>query len=310
MAAAAPNAAGRIEATDRLAYLALQDALKPSERDVFAIALWGKTDNDAQPLPADTQLLASAVAKLPAPAGIDPIARVKARNFDRDLRDVMDCSGPVDTRVLSEKQNHLISIYNTAPLGLSMPVERAAELFDQVVAWDPSPVANNDPLGAGFKQNFNDFVRRQVSDALTFAVVPAMTREDRNEARLRALLDFINRTKSWRAVEALPNFLEPVPTIVDSIMLAIHRGLSAAEDVRIGGAATALIRWSHLIRTHALMTIPRRLIEQLLSMIETRQEDGLHVLLNAAVTLMEDGTLSEEDMARLGSLRPWAPLGT
>jgi len=281
-----------------LAYLALQGALKPSERDVFAVALWGKTDNDTQPLPADTQLLASDVAKLPSPAGIDPTVRVRARIFERDLRDVMDCSGPVDTRVLSEKKNHLISLYNTAPLELSMPAERAAELFDQVVAWDPSPVANNDLL-AGFKQNFNDFVRRQVSEALTFAVVPAMTREDRNEARLRALLDFINRTKSWRAVAALPNFLELVPTMEESIVLAIHRGLSAAEDVGISGAATALIRWSHLIRTHELMSIPRRLIEQLLSMIETRQEEGLHILLNAAVTLIEVGTLSEEDMARL-----------
>ena len=34
-------------------------------------------------------------------------------------------------------------------------------------------------------------------------------------------------------------------------------------------------------------------------MIETRQEEGLHVLLNAAFILVEDGTLSEEDMARL-----------
>jgi hypothetical protein len=299
VAAAAPNAAGRMEATDRLAYLALHDALKPNERDIFAAALWGKTDNDAQPLPADTQLLASTVAKLPAPAGVDQIARVKARIFGRDLMDVMDCSGPVDTRVLSEKQNHLISLYNTALLELSMPAEHAVELFDQVVAWDPSPVPNNDPVGAGFIQNFNDSVTQLVSEAMTFALVPAMTREDRNEARLRALLDFIRRTKSWRAVAALPNFLEPVPTMEESIVLAVHRGLSAAEHVRISGAATALIRWSHLIRTHALMTIPRKLIEQLLSMVETRQEEGLHVLVNAAVTLIEDGTLSEEHMARL-----------
>jgi SIR2-like domain len=135
VAAAAPNAPGRIEATNRLAYFALNDALKPSERENFAIALWGKTDNNTEPLPADTQLLASTVAELPAPGGIDPIARVKARIFDRDLTDVMDCSDPVDPRVMSEKQNHLISLYNTGPLGLSMPAARAAQLFDQVVAW-------------------------------------------------------------------------------------------------------------------------------------------------------------------------------
>ena len=299
LAAAAPNAIGRMEATDRLAYLATHDVLKPSERDSFGAALWGKVDNDAQPLPADTQLLASTVAKLPAPPEIDPIARVKARIFDRDLRNVMDCAGPLDTRVLSEKQSHLISLYNTAPLGLSMPAERAAELFDQVVAWDPPPCANDDPLSAGFKQSFNDIVRQLAGDALTFAVVPAMTREDRTEARLGALMDFINRTKSWRSVAALPNFLETVPTMEENIVLAIHRGLSAAEQLRTSGATTALIRWSRLIQTHALTSMPRRLIEQMLSMIETRQDEGLHVLLNAAIALIGDRTLGDEDMARL-----------
>jgi hypothetical protein len=138
LTAAAPNSAGRMEATDRLAYLATHDVLKPTEGDLFATALWGKVDNDTQPLPADTRLLASTVAELPAPAGIDPIARVKARIFDRDLRTVMDCAGPVDTRVLSEKQNHLVSLYNTGPLALSMPAKRAAELFDYRVGPSPS----------------------------------------------------------------------------------------------------------------------------------------------------------------------------
>ena len=49
----------------------------------------------------------------------------------------------------------------------------------------------------------------------------------------------------------------------------------------------------------ALKAIPRRLIEQLLSMIETRQEEGLHLLLYAAGTLTEGATLSEKDMTRL-----------
>jgi hypothetical protein len=299
VAAAAPNAPGRIEAINRLTYLALHDALKPSEREDFAIALWGKTDNNIEPLPADTQLLASTVAELPAPGGIDSIARVKVRVFDRDLMDVMDCPDPVDSRVMSEKQNHLISLYNTAALGLSMPAARAAQLFDQVVAWSPSPIARGDPCFVGFKQNFDEFVKRQVGEVLTFAVVPAMTIEDKSETRLRALLSFIDRTKAWHAVGALPNFLESVPTMDDAIVLALHRGLHAAEYLRVSAAATALIRWSHLITTRGLKLVPRRLTEQLLSMIETRQEEGLHSLLNAAFILVEERVLSAEDATRL-----------
>jgi hypothetical protein len=299
VAAAAPDAPGRIEAINRLAYLALNDALKPSEREDFSTALWSKTDNNIEPLPADTQLLASTVAELPAPGGIDPIARVKVRVFDRDLTDVMDCPDPVDSRVMSEQQNHLISLYNTAALGLSMPAVRAAQLFDQTVAWSPSPIAHGDPLGAGLRQNFDEFVRRQIGAVITFAVVPAMAIEDRSETRLRALLSFINRTKSWHAVGALPNFLESVPTMDEAIVLALHRGLHAAEYVRVSGAATALIRWSHLTTTRGLRPVSRRLTEQLLSMIETPQEEGLQSLLNAAFILVEEQVLTADDATRL-----------
>jgi len=41
------------------------------------------------------------------------------------------------------------------------------------------------------------------------------------------------------------------------------------------------------------------LIEQLLSMIETRQEEALHILLNAAVSLVKDRMLTGEDVSRL-----------
>jgi hypothetical protein len=220
------------------------------------------------------------------------------------LQRPLEPEGRETVEVGSEKQNHLISLYNTGPLKLSMPARRAAELFDQIVLWNPSQIADGDYFDLGFKQSFNDFVRRQVGEVLSFAVVPAMTSEDRSEARLQALLGFINRTKSWRAVASLPNFLESVSPIQERIVREIHRGLSAAEYLRIGGAATALVQWSHLVRTHGLMTPPRRLTEQLLSMIETRQEEGLHVLLNTAVALIEEGTLLEEDMVRLKDTLP------
>jgi Flp pilus assembly CpaE family ATPase len=45
--------------------------------------------------------------------------------------------------------------------------------------------------------------------------------------------------------------------------------------------------------------MPKRLLEQLLSVAETRQEEGLHILLNACVTLLEDGSLSNDEMIRL-----------
>jgi hypothetical protein len=239
------------------------------------------------------------VAKLPAPADIDAVARASARIFYRDLPDVMSSAGPLDTSVLSEKQNHLVSLYNTGPLELPMPRDRAVELFDQIVSWNPTLTDENDRFGASFQKSFNDFIRVQCSDVLTFAVTPAMRREDRTDARLRALLDFITRTQSWRAVAALPIFIETVPAMLPGVTLAIHRGLSAPEHLKISGAASGLFRWSQLVKTHFLTEIPRSLIEQLMSMIETRQEEGLHTLLETAVAVLKDGMLTNDDMLRL-----------
>ena len=243
--------------------------------------------------------LASSIATLPAPAGINPVERAKARIFDRDLKTVLDSSGALDARILDEKKSHLISLYNTAPLKLPISAQRAAELFDQIVNWRPSVLTNDDPLGTGFKQIFNDFVRQQASEVLTFTLVPAMTKEDMNEVRLRTLLEFISQNKAWRAVAALPQFLETVPTMRESIERTIHRGLSAADYVKISGAATALTQWLRLVDAQVLAAIPKTLIEQLISMIETRQEQGLHVLLHAVTILVGDQGLTDTDMSRL-----------
>jgi hypothetical protein len=162
-------------------------------------------------------------------------------------------------------------------------------------------LTNNDSLGAGFKANFDDFVKQQGSEVLTFTLLPAMTEEDKNEARLRTLLDFINHNKAWHAVAALPQFLQTVPTMQESIERAIHRGLSVADYIRISGAATALTQWSRLIDVHVLAAIPRILIEQLLFMVETRHEVSLHVLLHAVTILVGDKRLTDTDLSRLVS---------
>lgn len=296
---AVPNALGRSEAINRLTYLASHDVLKPSEQANFAAALWDKVDDGNPPLPADTMLLVSAVAKLPAPEGIDPIDRVKARIFDPDLTDVMEFTDLLDTRVLSKRENHLISLYNTAPLGLSMTAERAAALFDQVVAWLPRAISNNDPMRASFEKRFSGNIKKWGSEALTFAIVPAMAKADKGEKRLSALLNFIDRTGSWLAIAALPNFLETVPLLQDRVVHVIHRGLAASEYFRIQGAVKAILRWSQLVNAHVLTAVPRNLIDQLISTIEVQKEDGLHIFLNAAGTLATNATITEVDMARL-----------
>jgi hypothetical protein len=296
---AAPDAIGRAEAINCLAYLSKHGTLKPDEHEAFAEVLWSKLDEGTPPLPADTMLLASAYVSLPAPTGVDPIALVKSRIFDRDLEQVMNYAGPLDTRVISEKQRHLISFYNTAPLKLFMAESRAQELFDQIVKWTECECSPRDPVGSEFIQGFNTFIRQIAGDILSFVLVPAMSNEAKNEERLLALLSFLSQSKCWSSVRALPNFIETVPTMEEPVIMAIHRGLSADQHPMITGAAAALVRWSELHETKALPSVPRKLIEKLLSMIEANKDEGLHILLNAATSLTDKEITTKEDMARL-----------
>lgn len=297
--AARPGQASRPEAIERLAYLSMGGALTSAEVESFALILWEKLDDSAEQLPADANLLESTFAQLPAPNGIDARARVLARILGRPLPTARNDSGHGDTRISAERQNQLISLYNLAPLGLVIPADRASQLFDQLVAWVPDEGDDRDPLSRGFARQFNDSVRVSASDALTFAIAPAMARWDRDEVRLRRLLDFISRTRSWRAVATLPLFVETVPALVDCISLAIHRGLSSSDHYQVSGSASALVRWAKLVDDGILQGMPRMLVEQLLAMIETRQQESLHVLLNAVEGLVKYRMLTVDDMVRL-----------
>jgi hypothetical protein len=211
----------------------------------------------------------------------------------------MDGGGPTNTRTLEEKQNHLISLYNMAPMELPIPPDRAVEFFDQAVGWTPASADGRDPFGAGFTRSFNERASQQIGNTLTFAIVPAMAGEAKTAARLHALFQFMDRTKSWTALGALPAFVVSVPDAEGEVTDAIRRGLAGSEHVKVGGAVSAMLRWSNLVKSGARNEMPRVLIDHLIAMIERRQNDLEHILLTAAVSLAKDQILSPEDKQRL-----------
>ena len=80
-----------------LAYLAMRNALKRDEVDAFRkSALVGRRCAE-KALPQNTGLSPSAFLQLPADDGIDVQARLRARLFDPDLREVMTLPTPMGT---------------------------------------------------------------------------------------------------------------------------------------------------------------------------------------------------------------------
>lgn len=299
VAAAEKGQPARAEAILRLTYLAIRNALKPDEVIAFGRALWSDLDGEDNALPASTGINLSTFAQLPTAEGIDAQARVRARLFESDLRQVMAVQLPIDSNVLSKKVEHLASLLNTNYVGLTLPVDVAVRMFDEIVVWEPQDLERKDPFAASFIKSFNDGIRSYAGELLAAVVVPSMLTLDRTAERAQVLLGFIRRTQSWRGLSALPYFVVSSPVLSNDILSVIRAGLVSSEFQHIGSAAMAITRWAQLVHDGALDELPRPLVEQLIATIETRQEEGLQSMLATALSLLQDNLFVTEDWGRL-----------
>jgi hypothetical protein len=299
LAAADKGRPGREHAILSLAYLSMRNVLKPEETAAFGRALWSDADGQENALPLNTSLSPSAFSQLPAPDGIDVQARMRVRLLDVDLREAMKLPMPTGTAAMGRKVDHLASLAYAIQNGLMLPADRAARMFDEIVAWELQTIDRQDPFAAGMVKNFNDTIRFTAGHLLTTAVVPALRVEQRTEQRARNLMAFVTRTRSWTGLGALPHFLPSAREARDDIISIIRRGLIGSESQHVGGAAEAISGWAKLVRNGILLELPRSLVEQLIATIETCREIGLSAMLDAARTLLKDNFLLDEDLKRL-----------
>ncbi|WP_050627299.1 SIR2 family NAD-dependent protein deacylase [Bradyrhizobium viridifuturi] len=287
-------------AIPQLAYLAFNETLKPDEITAFGNALWSDLDAQEGGLPANTYLNAGLFLKMPAPESIDRHARLSARLLGLDLRDVMRLPSPLNTSVMGDKTNHLASITNAARFGLTISADRAAQMFDEITAWEIQKVeGDRDPFGVSFAKSFNDAIRLAAGYALTVAIVPAMRTDQRTIERAHALIVFIGRTQSWTSMQALLYFIASATDVTDEAISVIRARLLGSDPEQVGSAAQAIVVWARLVLSGTLPELPQTLIERLITTIEVRRPIGLLALLDAALKLLKLDFLGPEDLKRL-----------
>ena len=300
IAAAQKDKPDRQRAIVQLAFLAIRDALKPHEAVEFGRALWSDVDAQDNGLPANTGFNPGILLQLPAAEGIDAKARVKARLLGTNLPDVMRLAAPTGTIEVREKVDHLIALTNAAKFGFVIAPDRAAQMFDEIVAWEPQQVrGGRDPFAASFAKSFNSNIGASAGYLLATVLVPALETGERTEGRARSLIAFVTRAHSWPSLLALPCFLPSTAGLMADVISALRTGLLASEAQHVGNAAGAIVGWAKLVRKEALPELPRSLVERLIATIEARRAIGLSAMLAAARSLLELGFLEEEDLKRL-----------
>jgi hypothetical protein len=208
IAAAQKNKPDRQRAIVQLAFLAIRDALKPHEAVELGRALWSDVDAQDNGLPANTGLNPGILLQLPAGEGIDAKARVTARLLGTNLPDVMRLAAPTGTIEVREKVDHLIALTNAAKFGFVIAPDRAAKMFDEIVAWEPQQITDGrDPFAASFAKSFNSNIGASAGYLLATVLVPALETGERTEGRARSLIAFVTRAHSWPSLLALPCFL-------------------------------------------------------------------------------------------------------
>jgi hypothetical protein len=188
---------------------------------------------------------------------------------------------------------------------MTIEPSRAAELFDQMVAWRPMSGDRQDPLT--FTRSFNEGVQARIGDALSRAIVPAMAASDRTPARGEALLSFASTIKSWRSLPTLVEFLSEAPELRDAVIVALRRGLIGTDAEHASASAFALVRWATLAKNGLAGGLPRTLVERLVATIERRPQHGLSSMLDAMTHLVKMGFCDPSDLPpllqALGNLR-------
>ena len=116
------------------------------------------------------------------------------------------------------------------------------------------------------------------------------------------LLTLIDEAGAISAIHALPHFVSSDNDGTQrAVIQRIRRGLIARSSREVTAASSAVHLWIKLAQNKEAPALPRQLIEQVVSAIETRRETGLHALLWCARRLVEVGALIPDDLERLAS---------
>jgi SIR2-like domain len=294
------NNPGRPEAVLRLHYLATHEGLTDDEREAFGLALWSETDGMQFPLPSKTDLLPHTFVQLPAPTGIDVVRSVCSRLFDTDIKGVLAPPQPMSSYGIADNTNQIRAIWATAQSKLRPTGQQACVLFDNMTSWCPSCIGDGqDSFGAQLLRSFYSGVRPVLGQALAYVVVPSLAPEDLTPARARSLMALIKNEEVHAARVALPYFADAGNDILGEIIQCIRRGVGGRRFEEVAGGTAAIEVWTNIDRDCGQTTLPKDLVVQVLSAIETRYKIGMTALLHCARHLVELNRLTAEEEMRL-----------
>lgn len=279
----------RPDATYRLLKLFTYDKLTKKETRDFGKAIWKHVGNNG--FPANTNLVPYVFLQLPSP---DPDA--SRQIFEREV--VIELAhGSLNEDLLRSIVGISYSLKDHQYKPYRISTEYALSIVDHALDWKSQTTSVNSTF---WRKGFNDRkIANLIANALASTVLPSLQPSEIGEEQTRT---FIDRTLDGSFPElliALPELVRLNESLIEEATKTIQKGLISQDSDIVRAALAAVFRFYRLKKQQDISRIPRKLVDETVSICLMRREPGLISALNLVRLFVNSGIVSTPDQHQL-----------
>lgn len=277
------DAENRSRSARRLASLYMAGALNPIEAERFGKALWGRRKSETD-LPADTLFYSHMFLLLPSPDKEAARALFMARPQEPSSADYF-----VSFAAATRRQKD-------GSRGLVLTKEEALKLLRDVLDWRPKKEPEFD---LGNIRRENERSRQAIGAMMADAILPSLTSSDLTSTLIENCVSLIEANIAPSVTQALPELVRIQPSFLERATNIILQMMVSRDGDKNSAGFHAAYRWVVMAKEGTAPEVPRRFVDSIVNMIETRREPGLLPALGNCLQLLNEGILTQVDRGRL-----------
>ncbi len=273
----------RAQAANRLIRLQIGGLLHAGQLQLLSDALWIRRSNDTG-FPADTHLYPHVFLEIPAPPDVRPRELIKNPSCITGFSHFLTTLANISKRSrMKQEESQLIFCK-----------EEALPFLSSLLSWVPLPVRAPDINSVG-RENHSTF--QAMGTVIADEILPLFGVDELDRTYADRILERAKTAPSF--VQAYPELVRIFPGLERLLTQGILDAMVSPQSNDAWCGFNAIYRWIRGHQRGALQELPRRLVEGLLWVVDTRREPGmLHALVDAR-HLAESGLFEEADKERL-----------
>jgi hypothetical protein len=273
----------RGRAARRLARLYIGGALNSAEAERFGKALWSRRKSDTD-LPSDTSFYSHMFLLLPSPDKHATRALFMARSHDpASAHCLVSLAGA--TRRLKDGSR-----------GLELTKEETLDLLRAILDWHPK---NQPEFDLGNIRRENEQSRQAIGAVMANAVLPSLAAGDLTSDVISKCFSLIETNIAPSVTQGLPELVRIQPSLLERATNIILQMMISRDRDKNSAGFHAVYRWVDIAKQGTVPAVPRRLVDSVVNIIETRREPGLFHALTNSLHLLDEGILTQLDCERL-----------